>query len=119
MRDVVLIRGGGDLASGVGLRLMRAGIQVVIAELPEPRAVRRTVAFSEAIFVGETRIENRLARRSDPRAAGTCGVRFRSGRSRCAILLRRLRDVGMHACQSVPPVARRRPGHHKRASSEA
>lgn len=54
---VVLLRGGGDLASGVALRLHRAGIRVVITELPQPLAVRRSVAFSEAIYQGMVVIE--------------------------------------------------------------
>jgi xanthine dehydrogenase accessory factor len=47
--NFVLIRGGGDLASGVALRLHRAGIHVLIAELPNPLAVRRAVSFSDAV----------------------------------------------------------------------
>ncbi len=54
---VVLLRGGGDLASGVALRLHRAGIRVVITELPQPLAVRRSVAFSEAVYQGQVTIE--------------------------------------------------------------
>ena len=64
---IVLIRGGGDLASGVSLRLYRAGLRVVIAELAQPLALRRTVAFAEAIYSGETIVEGITARRvSDP-----------------------------------------------------
>ena len=54
---LVLLRGGGDLASGVALRLHRAGIKVVITELPEPLAVRRTVSFSEAVYEGLHSVE--------------------------------------------------------------
>ena len=46
----VLIRGGGDLASAVALRLVNSGFRVMIAELEKPLCVRRTVSFSEAIF---------------------------------------------------------------------
>ena len=53
----ILIRGGGDLASGVALRLYRAGFKPVICELPAPMAVRRTVSFSEAIYDGTVTIE--------------------------------------------------------------
>lgn len=59
----VLIRGGGDLASGVALRLVRCGMQVVITELPEPLAVRRSVAFAEAVFQSEVKIEEVTGRR--------------------------------------------------------
>lgn len=60
---IVLIRGGGDLASGVALRLHRAGLQVLIAELPQPLAVRRLVSFSTAIYTGEMLVEGVTARR--------------------------------------------------------
>lgn len=59
----VIVRGGGDLASGVALRLHRAGIQFVIAELEKPLAVRRTVSFAQAIYEGEIEIENVLAKK--------------------------------------------------------
>lgn len=53
----VIIRGGGDLASGVALRLHRAGIRLMIAELVKPLAVRRTVSFAQAVYSGEIEIE--------------------------------------------------------------
>ncbi len=53
----VLIRGGGDLASGVALRLHRAGIHVAITELAQPLAVRRAVSFSEAVYEGRHSVE--------------------------------------------------------------
>ncbi len=61
----VFIRGGGDLASGVALRLHRSGLPVIIAELPEPLAVRRRVSFASAIYDGSIRVEDSLARRVD------------------------------------------------------
>jgi xanthine dehydrogenase accessory factor len=63
MPSLVLIRGGGDLASGVALRLHRAGIKVVVVELEKPMAVRRTVSFAEAVYAGQTEIEGIVARR--------------------------------------------------------
>jgi xanthine dehydrogenase accessory factor len=62
-RTLVLIRGGGDVASGVALRLHRAGLPVLISELPQPLAVRRTVSFSQAVYSGSIEIEGCLARR--------------------------------------------------------
>ncbi|HQP08623.1 MAG TPA: selenium-dependent molybdenum cofactor biosynthesis protein YqeB [Anaerolineaceae bacterium] len=53
----VLIRGGGDLASGVAIRLHRCGFLVGVAELPEPLTVRRLVSFSEAVYRGVCQIE--------------------------------------------------------------
>ena len=54
---IVLLRGGGDLASGVALRLHHVGIKVVVAELAQPLAVRRTVSFCEAVYRGEIIVE--------------------------------------------------------------
>ncbi|NUM44847.1 MAG: EF2563 family selenium-dependent molybdenum hydroxylase system protein [Anaerolineales bacterium] len=65
MTNILLIRGGGDLASGVALRLHRAGIRVLITELAHPLAVRRTVSFAEAVYRGEITIEGVTARRAD------------------------------------------------------
>jgi len=59
---LVLLRGGGDLASGVALRLHRAGIKVVITELAQPLAVRRAVSFGEAVYEGEHTVEGVTAR---------------------------------------------------------
>ena len=55
---LVLIRGAGDIATGIALRLYRAGMQVVMTDLPRPTAIRRTVCFSQAILLGETVVEN-------------------------------------------------------------
>ena len=54
---LVVIRGAGDIATGVALRLHRAGMRVVMCDLPTPTSIRRTVCFSEAILLGETRVE--------------------------------------------------------------
>lgn len=54
---LAVIRGAGDIASGIALRLFRAGMQVVMCDLAVPTSIRRTVCFSEAIRLGETRVE--------------------------------------------------------------
>ena len=54
---LVLLRGGGDLATGVAWRLSRAGFPVVVTELAEPLTIRRAVAASAAITAGSTDIE--------------------------------------------------------------
>lgn len=59
---LALIRGAGDLATGIALRLWRSGIRVVLTDLERPTAIRRTVAFSEAIVHGETTVEDVTAR---------------------------------------------------------
>ena len=60
---LVIVKGAGDLASGVIARLHRAGFAVVATELEQPTTVRRTVAFSEAVYAGEVTIEDVRARR--------------------------------------------------------
>jgi xanthine dehydrogenase accessory factor len=62
---LTLIRGAGDLASGIALRLYRSGMQVVMTDLPKPLAIRRTVAFSEAIVHGKTEVEGVRAERAE------------------------------------------------------
>jgi xanthine dehydrogenase accessory factor len=62
MKPLILIRGGGDLASGVALRLHRVGFKVAILELEKPLAVRRTVSFSEAVYEETQTVERVTAR---------------------------------------------------------
>ena len=67
---LVIIRGAGDLATGIALRLKRAHISVIMTDIPAPTAIRRTVAFSQAIVLGETKVEDVTARRAEtPEAA--------------------------------------------------
>lgn len=55
---LVVIRGAGDLATGIALRLWRAGIRVVMTDLRAPTAIRRTVCFSQAILFGSYTVED-------------------------------------------------------------
>ncbi|MCE2512546.1 MAG: EF2563 family selenium-dependent molybdenum hydroxylase system protein [Acidimicrobiia bacterium] len=52
-----VLRGGGDLATGVAWRLTRVGWPVVVLELAEPLTVRRTVALSTAVSDGEISVQ--------------------------------------------------------------
>ena len=61
-KSLILLRGGGDLASGVALRLHRAGLRLVISELEQPLAVRRAVSFAEAVYEGQHTVEGVRAR---------------------------------------------------------
>ena len=54
----VLIRGAGDLASGIALRLFHAKMEVIMTDLPRPTAIRRTVCFSQAILFGTMTVED-------------------------------------------------------------
>lgn len=55
--DTVIIRGGGDLATGVAYKLYKAGYKIIIVEIDKPLSVRRTVAFSEAVYEREVTVE--------------------------------------------------------------
>ena len=57
MGNLVLVKGGGDLASGIAHRLFRCGFSVVISELPQPTVIRHTVAFAEAVYQGRCTVE--------------------------------------------------------------
>ena len=59
---VIVLRGGGDLASGVAIRLQRAGLKVIITELSQPLVVRRLVAFASAVYEGLIDVEGITAR---------------------------------------------------------
>lgn len=56
--NLVVVRGAGDLASGVINRLMRCGFRVVSTEREQPTVIRRTVAYASAVFEGAVRIED-------------------------------------------------------------
>lgn len=59
---VILLRGGGDLATGVSLRLHRVGLKVMITELPHPLAVRRMVSLGNAVYSGQMTVEGVTSR---------------------------------------------------------
>lgn len=59
---LVVIKGAGDLASGIALRLVHSGFKVVMTELPNPLAIRRTVAFCEAVRMGKMTVEDVTAK---------------------------------------------------------
>ena len=59
---LVLIKGAGDLATGVAVRLYRSGFPVVMTDLAQPTAVRRTVSFCQCRYDGTTTVEGITAR---------------------------------------------------------
>ncbi|MEF8892502.1 selenium-dependent molybdenum cofactor biosynthesis protein YqeB [Halodesulfurarchaeum sp.] len=60
--DLAVVRGGGDLGTGVAYRLHQAGYPVVITDVERPTAVRRAVAFAEAAYEDEVEIEGTVGR---------------------------------------------------------
>lgn len=59
--DIVIIRGGGDLASGTIQKLHRSGFRVLVLEVAKPTCIRRDVSFSEAVYQGQVEIEGIIA----------------------------------------------------------
>ncbi len=55
---LVLIKGAGDLASGVAVRLHRAGIKTIMTDIAQPTVIRRTVSFAQAVYDGTTKVED-------------------------------------------------------------
>ena len=64
---MILIRGAGDIASGVAVRLYRSGFTLAMTDLEKPTAIRRTVCFSEAIIHGSCTVEGITAQRASSR----------------------------------------------------
>jgi xanthine dehydrogenase accessory factor len=62
LRPDVIVRGGGDLATGVVWRLHQSGFRVLVTELPEPLTVRRTVSVSTAVREGSFTVDSMTAR---------------------------------------------------------
>lgn len=64
MRKIIVVKSGGDIATGIAHRLFRSGFLVVITEIAQPTVIRRTVAFAEAAYAGTVSIEGVIAKRT-------------------------------------------------------
>ena len=60
--NLIIIRGAGDLATAVAIRLHNSGFRVVCLEVAKPTVIRRTVSFAQAVFEGQSCVENVHAR---------------------------------------------------------
>ena len=65
IHNLVIVRGGGDIATGVIWTLRNAGFDVLILECGHPSAIRTTVSFSEAVYAGESTVEGMRCRRAE------------------------------------------------------
>lgn len=57
-KKLVIVRGGGDIASGTIMKLYKCGFSVLVLETSSPSAIRRNVAFSEAVYEGKQTVED-------------------------------------------------------------
>ena len=64
-KDLIVVRGAGDLATGTIHRLKKAGFRLLVLEAEHPAAIRRQVALSEAVYAGSARVEDVDAVRMD------------------------------------------------------
>ncbi len=75
--DLVIVKGAGDLATGIAYRMRRAGFPVVMTEMSQPTVVRRAVSFAQAVFDGYASVEGMraclFATSADARAAALDG----------------------------------------------
>lgn len=62
--ELIVVRGGGDLATGTIHRLWSAGLRVLVLEAEHPAAIRRQVSLCEAVYEGETTVEGLRAVRA-------------------------------------------------------
>ena len=60
-KPLVIVRGAGDISTGTIHRLFRAGFELLVLEAERPSAIRRKVAFSEAVYDGRATVEGALA----------------------------------------------------------
>jgi xanthine dehydrogenase accessory factor len=58
-----IVKGGGDLGTGVVYRLQRAGLRILVTELPRPVTIRRDVALASAVYQGVVEVEGLIGRR--------------------------------------------------------
>jgi len=64
MKKLIVVKGGGDIATGIAHRLFRSGFRIVITEIAQPTVIRRTVSFAEAVYAGTVVIEGVTGKRT-------------------------------------------------------
>lgn len=65
MKELVIVRGGGDIATGTIYKLVKSGFRVLVLETAAPSAIRRNVAFSEAVYDGTAKVEDMTCRMAE------------------------------------------------------
>lgn len=60
---IVVVRGGGDLATGVIQKLHRAGFRVLVLEVSQPRFVRSEVCLGQAVYDGVFQVEDIIGKK--------------------------------------------------------
>lgn len=63
--NLIIVRGGGDIATGTIYKLFQCGFPLLVLEIENPSCIRRTISFCEAVFDGEVTVEGVKARRAE------------------------------------------------------
>ena len=63
--EIIIVRGGGDIATVTIHKLFRCGFRVLVLEVSKPTAIRRQVAFSEAVYEGTSIVEGVTCKKVD------------------------------------------------------
>ena len=66
MNDIIVVRGGGDLATGVVQKFHRSGFRVAVLETAVPLAIRRSVSLCTSVTEGMAQVEDLRARLTEP-----------------------------------------------------
>lgn len=64
-KKLIIVRGGGDIATGTIYKLHQSRFPVLVLEIANPSCIRRTISFCEAVFDKEVEVEGVIAKRAD------------------------------------------------------
>lgn len=95
--QLIVVRGGGDIASGTIYKLLQCGYPVLVLETEHPSAIRRYAAFSEAVYDGVSQVEDRTGRRAENLAE----AREIMGRGEAALMI----DPKCRVLEEIRPYA--------------
>lgn len=62
-KKLIVVRGGGDIATGTIYKLFQCGFPLLVLEISNPSCIRRTISFCEAVFDHEVQVEGVMARK--------------------------------------------------------
>ena len=74
--NLCVIRGGGDIATGIIYKLFQCGFPLLVLETDNPSCIRRTISFCEAVFDDNVEVEGVRARSEERRVGKECRSRW-------------------------------------------
>ena len=64
-KNLIIVRGGGDIATGTIYKLYQSRFPVLVLEIANPSCIRRTISFCEAVFDKKVEVEGVTAKRAE------------------------------------------------------